>query len=90
MAAVLSPDMFGHGKLTDALPPSIKKITLRHPHNIEVERCTSILRDVLDLGARKLPRLEALSFRTYIGISVVLPLRYIAACQAAGITVSSD
>lgn len=84
----------GSRMLTQVLPASIKKVTLRHlpgEDGMESEFCVRIVRDVVMQRRRALPHLQALNFRPdKNGKPLNFPLPSVAACEAAGITLTVD
>lgn len=80
----------GYADLTDILPQSIKKVTLRHSPTAE-EKFFAIVNSILGPGKRLLPNLEALAFRpTGASYPSQSSFRWIAACKSAGITLTFD
>lgn len=84
----------GYGSLNQVLPASIKKVTLRHISGagvMESDFHVRIVHHVIMQGKQALPLLEALNFRPKKNSKTLkFSLRDIAACEAAGITLTVD
>jgi hypothetical protein len=94
--ALLNSRLFGigYGRLNQVLPASIKKVTLRHFSGAGVMESgfhVRIVHHVIMQGKQALPHLQALNFRPKKNSKTLkFSLRDIAACEAAGITLTVD
>lgn len=94
LGALLDRSCFGigYGLLTQVLPASIKKVTLRHFSGNAMEpEHVRVVRDVVLQRERALPHLQALNFRPKKKTKTLrFPLRDVAACEAAGLALTVD
>lgn len=94
LGALLNRSCFdtGYGLLTQVLPASIKKVTLRHfSGNVMEPGHISLVQDVVMQRERALPHLQALNFRPKKKTKTLrFPLRDVAACEAAGLALTVD